>query len=123
MPLPVLVVEDNAINQEVAVLQLRALGLDAVVVSDGNAAVEAVRNNEFSLILMDVMLPVMDGWETSRRIREFEQSKGKRTPIVAVSAWSGARNRLRCSQAGMDDYLDKPYGLESLKAVVDLWII
>jgi CheY-like chemotaxis protein len=122
MALPVLVVEDHSINQEVAVLQLKALGMNVVVVSDGSAAVEAVRAGQFSLILMDVMIPVMDGCEAARRIREMEQMSGRRTPIVAVSAWSSTDNRRRCTQAGMDDYLDKPYDRAALKAVIDRWV-
>jgi CheY-like chemotaxis protein len=122
MALPVLVVEDHSINQEVAVLQLKALGLIAVVVSDGSAAVEAVRAGQFSLILMDVMIPIIDGCEATRRIRELELTSGRRTPIVAVSAWSSADNRKRCALAGMDDYLDKPYDRASLKAVIDRWM-
>lgn len=122
MALPVLVVEDHSINQEVAVLQLKSLGLISVVVSDGTAAVEAVRGAQFSLILMDVMIPVMDGCEATRKIRELELDTGKRTPIVAVSASSSADIRMRCSLAGVDDYLDKPYNRAALKAVVDRWI-
>src|SRR5579883_3550151 len=109
MLLPVLIVEDNHINSAIAVLQLRSLGLESKVVTDGRAALKAVKQGAFSLILMDVMMPSMDGWEAARCIREFETEIGRHTPIVGVSAWSSSDNRSRCLLAGMDDYLSKPY--------------
>lgn len=123
MTLPILVVEDNNINREVAILQLRALGFISETVNDGNEALDAIKKNQFSLILMDVMMPSMDGWEASRRIREYETSIGRYTPIVAVSAWSAADTRDRCISSGMDDYLGKPYDRASLKSILDRWIL
>jgi CheY-like chemotaxis protein len=118
----VLVVEDNSINREVAVLQLRALGLDSVVADDGFAAIELVKRQRFSLILMDVMMPSMDGWEAARQIRELEQPQGLRTPIIGCSAWSASDNKDRCLQAGMDDYLSKPYDRNSLQEVLNRFL-
>ena len=117
----VLVVEDNNINREVAILQLRALGFSAESVSDGNQALEAIKAKHFALILMDVMMPSMDGWEASRRIRDYEESIGRHTPIVAVSAWSANDSRERCISSGMDDYLEKPYDKAALKRILDTW--
>lgn len=122
MALPILVVEDNNINREVAVLQLKALGFLSESVNDGNQALEAIKTRQFSLILMDVMMPSMDGWEASRRIREYENSINRHTPIIAVSAWSASDNRERCFMSGMDDYLDKPYDRAALKRVLDRWV-
>jgi CheY-like chemotaxis protein len=122
MPLPILVVEDNNINREVALLQLKALGFESEAVGDGNKALEAIKSRQFALILMDVMMPAMDGWEASRRIREYENSIGRHTPIIAVSAWSAADNKDRCLSSGMDDYLGKPYDRASLKQILDQWV-
>ena len=122
MPLPILVVEDNNINREVAILQLRALGFVSQTASDGNEALQAIKAQQFALILMDVMMPSMDGWEASRKIREFEEGLDRRTPIIAVSAWSASDNRERCISSGMDDYLDKPYDRAALKQVLDRWV-
>lgn len=119
--LPILVVEDNSINREVAVLQLKALGHPTEVVEDGRSAVEAVKARQYSLILMDVMMPGMDGCEAAQKIREHEEMCGRRTPIIAVSAWEAADNRERCVQAGMDDYLSKPYTRDELERIVTQW--
>jgi CheY-like chemotaxis protein len=122
MSLPILIVEDNYINHEVAKLNLRRLGFEAVVANDGPAAVELARQQQFAAILMDVMMPQMDGYEAARQIREFEATIGRRTPIIAVSAWSAADNRQRCLDAGMDDYLSKPYDHNALKRVLERFV-
>jgi CheY-like chemotaxis protein len=119
--LPVLVVEDHNINRDVAVLQLTALGLDCHCVASGDEALVAIKKNTYCLILMDVMMPGMDGWETSRAIRAYEAGIGMRTPIVAVSAWAAADNKKQCLEAGMDDYLSKPYTRDDLKKIVERW--
>lgn len=118
----ILVVEDNAINRDVAVLQLKALGWQTECAGNGAEAVEAVRDRTFALILMDVMMPELDGWETCRRIRDYEATVGRRTPIIGVSAWAAQDNKTKCLEAGMDDYLAKPYTRDDLKAVVDRWV-
>lgn len=122
MPLPILVVEDNNINREVAVLQLRALGYESVIADDGFAAIEAVKKQQFALILMDVMMPSMDGWEAARKIRELESGTKTHTPIIGFSAWSASDNRKRCLASGMDDYLSKPYERSALKRMLERWV-
>jgi CheY-like chemotaxis protein len=119
MLLPVLVVEDNSINREVAVLQLRALGFDSVLADDGFTAIELVKRQQFSIILMDVMMPSLDGWEAARRIRQLEAEGGRRTPIIGCSAWSASDNRERCLAAGMDDYISKPYDRNTLQEILN----
>lgn len=120
--LPILVVEDNSINSDVALLQLKALGYVADVVHDGPSALSAIQSTKYSVILMDVMMPGMDGWETAERIRAYEKEHGQRTPIIAVTAWDGSDNRERCTVAGMDDYLGKPYSCRQLERVVKRWL-
>jgi PAS domain S-box-containing protein len=114
----VLLVEDNAINQRVARRFLERLGCDVQVVSDGAQAVTAYERGEFSFILMDMQMPVMDGLEATRRIRKLEAS-GKRTPIVALTANAMMGTLERCLEAGMDDYLSKPLDISRLQDVLD----
>ncbi|WP_066633869.1 hybrid sensor histidine kinase/response regulator [Desulfolucanica intricata] len=119
----VLVVEDNAINRKLIVSQLKKLGLSAEIVSNGREAVEAFSSTEYTLILMDCRLPVMDGCETARVIRRLEGAGGRRrTPIIATTAGVMAEERENCLSAGMDDYLSKPVRLADLQKVLARWL-
>jgi CheY-like chemotaxis protein/HPt (histidine-containing phosphotransfer) domain-containing protein len=115
----VLLVEDNAINQRVARRFLERLGCEVQVVGDGRQAVEAYERNSYTFILMDMQMPVMDGLEATRRIRELEQGGAKRTPIVALTANAMMGTLERCLEAGMDDYLTKPLDISRLQDVLD----
>jgi two-component system sensor histidine kinase/response regulator len=114
----VLLVEDNAINQRVARRFLERLGCDVRVVGDGAQAVEAFRADKYGFILMDMQMPVMDGIEATRRIRELEAGL-MRTPIVALTANAMMGTLERCLEAGMDDYLTKPLDISRLEDVLD----
>lgn len=114
----VLLVEDNVINQRVARRFLERLGCDVQVVSDGLQAVEAYRRESWGFILMDMQMPVMDGLEATRRIRELEHGK-RHTPIVALTANAMMGQLERCLEAGMDDYLTKPLDISRLQDVLD----
>ncbi|MBX3177909.1 MAG: response regulator [Candidatus Hydrogenedentes bacterium] len=102
----VLLAEDNIVNQKVATGMLKRLGLDVEIASDGQQAVECVRERAYDLIFMDVQMPVMDGLEATARIRELPH--GERVPIIAMTANAMQGDRDRCIAAGMDDYLAKP---------------
>jgi PAS domain S-box-containing protein len=115
----VLLVEDNAINQRVARRFLERLGCEVQVVGDGRQAVEAFERNRYTFILMDMQMPVMDGLEATRRIRELENNGSKRTPIVALTANAMMGTLERCLEAGMDDYLTKPLDISRLQDVLD----
>ena len=104
----VLVAEDNVVNQRVITRMLHNLGFHATVVPNGLHAVEAVAENEFDLVLMDVQMPEMDGLTATRTIREAEATTGRHTPIVAVTANSPGRERDDYLEAGMDEFLPKP---------------
>jgi CheY-like chemotaxis protein len=108
IPCHILLVEDNAVNQVLAVRLLERQGHSVVVASNGREAVEAFSVKTFDLILMDVQMPVMNGYEATAAIREKEKSGGGRIPIVALTAHAVKGDRERCLEAGMDGYLSKP---------------
>ena len=112
--LRVLVAEDNAINQKVATLLLERLGHAVTVVDDGRKAVEAALADTFDLVLMDCHMPVMDGFEATRALREA----GDRTPVVALTAASLPEERARCLASGMEDVVLKPVRRPELAQVL-----
>jgi signal transduction histidine kinase/CheY-like chemotaxis protein len=116
-PLRVLLAEDNAVNQRVAVLVLERLGQRVDVVADGAEAVRAVATTPYDLVLMDVQMPVLDGLGATRRIRA-ELPPDRQPRIVAMTADAGAEDRERCLAAGMDDHLPKPVRSEDLAAAL-----
>ncbi len=117
---PLLVVDDNPINRAVLIEQLKRLGLSAVSARDGREAVRAVREARFSLVLMDLHMPEMDGYEATRHIREL--ANGVAVPIVAVTANATPHVRERCFAAGMDEFLSKPVRVEQLLTSLSRWV-
>jgi CheY-like chemotaxis protein len=117
--LNILVAEDNAINQRVAVRMLEKLGHVATVVCSGTAAIEAFRNERFDAILMDVQMPEMDGLEATSAIRRLEEATGEHIPIVAMTAHALKVHRDDCIAAGMDASLTKPVLLNQLAEALD----
>ncbi len=109
-PLHVLLVEDSPVNQKVTVGLLERRGHRVTVVNDGLEAVEIYRRRaeEFDLVLMDIQMPRMDGYEATRALRELERSRERHVPIVALTAHAMKGDRERMLQEGMDDYLAKP---------------
>lgn len=118
----VLIVEDNAVLQKLIGYQLKHLGLCGETASTGLQAVAATRQRDYCLILMDVQMPEMDGFQATLEIRKGELKTGRHTPIVALTASAMEGDRERCLAAGMDDYLVKPVKLERFKEVVEQWI-
>jgi CheY-like chemotaxis protein len=117
----VLLAEDNAINQRIAVRLLQKLGLVVDAVANGREAVEAVKEREYDLILMDCQMPGIDGFEATKIMRKLEPGT-HRTPICALTANAMEGDRERCLAAGMDDYICKPVDLEKLRETVARWI-
>ncbi|MZP30812.1 PAS domain S-box protein [Heliobacterium undosum] len=116
---PILLVEDNPVNQKLISLQLKSLGYTNVDLAiSGYEAVDQTRKREYALILMDCQMPGMDGLEATRRIRQRERMKGRHTPIIAVTANAMLGDREVCIQAGMDDYLSKPFRLDALRHAI-----
>lgn len=107
----VLLVEDNPINQKVATIYLNRLGCDTEIAENGKVGVEKYKLNDYDVILMDINMPVMDGFQATFLIREFEKEKkpGKRTNIVAVTANALNGDKDMCLASGMDSYISKPY--------------
>ncbi len=118
-PLRILLAEDNPVNQRVAVGMLRKWGQNPVVACSGLEVLAALEHDSFDLILMDVQMPEMDGYETTKCIRDKERQKGGHVTIAAVTAHAMKGDRERCRAAGMDDYVCKPFTADDLYAVLE----
>ncbi|MDZ4017739.1 hybrid sensor histidine kinase/response regulator [Pseudomonas sichuanensis] len=116
----ILLVEDNPVNQLVAKGLLGKLGCQVQVAAQGAEALEFLEQETFDLVLMDCNMPVMDGYEASRRIRQ--SGRWPELPIVALTANAMPEERERCRAAGMNDYLAKPFRREELLALIDHWV-
>jgi CheY-like chemotaxis protein len=120
--LRILLAEDNVINQRLAARLLEKEGHDVTIAGNGQQAVDAWSRAEastpFDLILMDVQMPVQDGFQTTAAIRQVEKSSGRHVTIVAMTAHAMQGDRERCLAAGMDGYLPKPPALKDLRAIL-----
>jgi len=118
----VLLVEDNPVNQQVAQAMLTKLGIPMVLAGNGEEALELVKSRDFDLILMDCQMPVMDGFEATAAIRNLPDGRGEYLPIIALTANAMQGDRQKCLEAGMDDFLSKPYRLAQLQAILARWL-
>ena len=117
--LRILLAEDNRVNQKVILSMLRKLGAVAEAAEDGRVAVSKFKMESWDLVLMDIQMPVMDGLAATREIRTLERQEGERgTPVIAVSANISPTDIAAAKQAGVDDYLAKPLGLEALATAI-----
>jgi CheY-like chemotaxis protein len=115
----ILLAEDNPVNQLVARGILEKQGHHITVANNGLEAIDLFNRNYFDLILMDVQMPEMDGYEATGRIRQWELARGTRTPIIALTAHAMAGDRELCFSAGMDDYITKPIDARALIAKIE----
>lgn len=120
-PLRVLVAEDNIVNHNLILGVLKREGHAVVPAANGREVLAALAGPRFDLILMDVQMPHMDGFEANAAIRAAEKISGRHVPIVAITAHAMLGDREQCMQAGMDDYLTKPLDLAQLRATLEKW--
>lgn len=122
--LSILVAEDNPINQKVAILTLKHLGLSCDVAKDGLEALELYKKKQYDIILMDMQMPVLDGISASKKIRLFESSENiaKSTYIIALTANASTEDRDLCIEAGMNNFISKPFQKDSLKSILNMAI-
>jgi CheY-like chemotaxis protein len=117
--LKILLVEDNILNQRIVTFSLKKYTHEVTLANNGLEAVERFSETKFDIILMDIMMPVMDGLEASVKIREVEEINNteKRTPIIALTANTMDNDRDKCISYGMDDFMAKPFDIEKLKLI------
>ena len=115
----VLLAEDNAVNQMLAVRLLEKQGHQVTVTANGREALAALDRQKFDVVLMDVQMPEMDGFEATTAIRLREQHTGAHLPIIAMTAHAMQGDRQRCVAAGMDDYISKPISNGELIAILE----
>ncbi|ARM30189.1 response regulator [Prosthecochloris sp. HL-130-GSB] len=118
----ILLVEDNQVNQQVAILMLKKLGLRADTAANGREALDALGSLPYDLVLMDVQMPVMDGLETTRVIRRGYREIRPDIPIIAMTAHAMESDRKKCLAAGMDDYISKPVNYNTLAELLVKWL-
>ncbi len=118
-PLHVLLAEDNPVNRRVATRLIEKQGWSLLAVENGREAVQALQSQRFDVVLMDVQMPVMDGWQATKAIRIVEETRGGHVPIVAMTAHAMKGDRERCLAAGMDDYVTKPINAGHFVAAVE----
>lgn len=121
---PVLIVEDNPVNRDLFSLQLRQFGLATQYVTNGKEAVELMQANPaaFSMVLMDLQMPVMDGITATKLIRQHEAGSNRRVIIVALTANDSAGIQDQCMEAGMDDFVNKPSTLAKISDLLGKWL-
>lgn len=114
--LKILLVEDNLLNQRIVVFSLKKYNHVVTIASNGLEAVAKFMDGEFDVILMDIMMPVMDGLEATVKIREVEgfNKSNRRTPIIALTANTMDNDRSKCLSYGMDEFMAKPFDIEKL---------
>ncbi|MCH7866069.1 MAG: response regulator [Myxococcales bacterium] len=124
----ILIAEDNEVNAEVTTAMLEAIGCEVQTAENGQLAIERLETESFDLVLMDCQMPIVDGFEATRRIRELEASaqaagqEVKRLPIVALTAHAMQGDREKCLAAGMDEYLTKPFTRSEMSRILKQWL-
>jgi CheY-like chemotaxis protein len=118
----ILVVDDNFINRNVIAYALERLNCAYFEADNGLIALEAFRSQSFDLVMMDVAMPVMDGCEATRHMREYESLLGKHTPILGVSGFFSAEDREKGFAAGMDAYIAKPIDPHQIEQALHTWL-
>ena len=118
----ILLAEDNLINQKITVSFLKRLGHSVDVADNGRIAIEKFQSHSYDLILMDIQMPEVSGFEATKAIREIEKKSSKHVPIIALTAHALVGDKEKCLDAGMDDYLTKPLSYEELNKSISKYI-
>lgn len=113
-----LLVEDNVLNQKLINLTLSKYGFEIEVANNGKEALDKLKENRYDIILMDLMMPVMDGLETTRLIRELEKETGFKNIIIGLTANTYDADRDKCLKNGMDEYMTKPFDIKQFGEIV-----
>ncbi len=116
--LSLLLVEDNILNQKLIFLNLVKFGFNIDIANNGLEAIEKFKERKYSIILMDLMMPVMDGIDATKEIRELENCNGGHTPIVGLTANTYDADREKCLASGMDEFMTKPFDIEIFQSIV-----
>lgn len=117
-PLKLLLVEDNFLNQKLIFLNLNKHGYDIDLAENGKLAIDMVLNNKYDLVLMDLMMPIMDGLDATIAIRKYENTYGIHTPIVGLTANTFDADRDKCLTVGMDEYMTKPFDIDLFQGIL-----
>ncbi len=117
--LSILLVEDNILNQRIVTFSLRKYSHEVTIANNGKEALDVFKKSTFDVILMDIMMPVMDGLEATLRIREYEalQQTEKQTPIIALTANTMDNDREKCLSYGMNEFMAKPFDMDRLNQI------
>jgi CheY-like chemotaxis protein len=123
LSLRILLVEDNKVNQKVALKVLSKIGYQADIASNGLEAIRILEHNRYDLVLMDCQMPELDGYDATRSIRNTKgDSPNKAVPIIAMTANAMKGDREKCIEAGMNDYISKPIDIIALSKAITKWI-
>ncbi|MBI4854675.1 MAG: response regulator [Acidobacteria bacterium] len=117
----VLLVEDSKVSQKVTAFQLKCLGYTVDIVENGYQALQALNKNSYGLILMDCLMPEMDGYQATKEIRQNERATGNHIPIIGLTGHELVDDRNKCLSVGMDGYLSKPAEVSTLVDTLNYW--
>lgn len=111
-PVSILLVEDNMLNQKLMYYNLTKMGFDLNMVNNGQEAVETCKNKNYEFIMMDLMMPIMDGYQATRAIRDIEKQTGNKSYIIGLTSNVYDSDKDKCLEAGMDEYMPKPFDID-----------
>lgn len=111
-PLSILLVEDNVLNQKLMYFNLTKMGFTIKIVNNGNEAIEEYNKNFYDLILMDIMMPLLDGYQTTEKIRNIESNTGRKSFIIGLTSNIYDSDKDKCLLSGMDDFMSKPFDID-----------
>ncbi len=111
-PVSILLVEDNMLNQKLMYFNLTKMGFNLKMVNNGQEAVDACKNEKYEFIMMDLMMPIMDGYQATKAIRNIEKQTGNKSYIIGLTSNVYDSDKDKCLDAGMDEYMPKPFDID-----------